>query len=178
MEMAGSLAQRLVPQKREPLDREAFERLYRETRDDLYAYVRYLTGDGATAEDVIAQAFERAFRKRARFDQSRGSARTWVFGIARNAALDELRRRKRTAVLGFDPEDAGHDPIGATDQRLRVLAALAQLEPRQREIVALKFFGGLANDEIARVVGVSTSNAGTQLHRAVTRLREVMGDDE
>lgn len=176
--MAGSLAQRLVPQRRVALDRTAFERLYRETRDDLYAYVRYLTGDTTTAEDVTAQAFERAFRKRSRYDSQRGSARTWVFGIARNAALDELRRRKRSAVLGFDPEDAGHDPIAYADQRLRVLSALAQLEPRRREIVALRFFGGLTNDEIGRVLGISTSNAGTQLHRAVTRLREVMGDDE
>jgi RNA polymerase sigma-70 factor (ECF subfamily) len=168
----------MVPARRDGLDRQSFERLYREARDDAYAYVRYLTGDDAVAEDVISQAFERAFRKRSRFDATRGTPRTWLFGIARNAALDELRRRKRTAALTCDVSAAAHDPTTGAVDRVTVLAALARLEPRHREIVALKFFGGLGNDEIARVLGISHSNAGTQLHRAVTRLREVMGDDE
>ncbi len=176
--MATSLAQKLGVRPREALDRQGFERLYREARDDLYAYVCYLTGDAAMAEDVISQAFERAFRKRSRFDAARGTPRTWLFGIARNAALDELRRSRRTAALDVELEQTGRDPISTADDRMRVLAALAQLEPRHREIVALKFFGGLGNDEIARVLGISHSNAGTQLHRAVTRLREVMSDGD
>ena len=53
-------------------------------------------------------------------------------------------------------------------------AALATLDPRERELVALKFHAGLANAEIAAVLGVSASNAGTQLHRAMTKLREAV----
>lgn len=186
--MATSLAQRLVPQslipqRRGVLDGEAFETLYRETRDDLYGYLRYLLSDTASAEDATAQAFERAFRKRARFDASRGGARGWLFAIARNAALDELRRRKQTASLAFEPEAADaagqpHDPIMGAMTRLQVMAALARLQPRERELVALKFFGGLANGEIASVLGISPSNAGTQLHRAIEKLRKEIGDDE
>ena len=80
---------------------ESFDALYRESARDLYAYVRTLLGDDASAEDVTALAFERAYRRRATFDARRGSERGWLFGIARNAALDELRRRKRSASVGF-----------------------------------------------------------------------------
>ena len=61
--------------------------------------MRTLLGDDASAEDVTALAFERAYRRRASFDDKRGSRRGWLFGIARNAALDELRRRRRSAPL-------------------------------------------------------------------------------
>ena len=77
----------------------SFDALFRESGRDLYAYVRTLLGDDASAEDVTALAYERAYRKRASFDAGRGSQRGWLFGIARNAALDELRRRKRSAPL-------------------------------------------------------------------------------
>ncbi len=75
------------------------EDLYRSSRDDVYAYVASVLGDRALAEDVTALAFERAFRRRRLFDARRGSERAWLFGIARNAALDELRRRRRSAAL-------------------------------------------------------------------------------
>ena len=152
----------------------AFADLYRETVHDVYAYVATLLGDRATAEDVVAQAFERAYRKRRSFDRRRGTERAWVFGIARNAALDELRRRKRTVALVAEPpaEAAGEDDADLAARRATVRAALGRLEPRDRELVALKFWGGLSNTEIAAVLGVSESNAGTRVHRAVTKLRE------
>src|SRR4051794_23076177 len=75
------------------------EALYRGARDDVFAYVATLLHDRGAAEDVTAQAFERAFRRRRTFDARKGSPRAWLFGIARNAALDELRRRRRTVAL-------------------------------------------------------------------------------
>jgi RNA polymerase sigma-70 factor, ECF subfamily len=154
---------------------DTFEELYRATADDLYAYVATLVRDRSAAEDVVAAAFERAYRRMQSFDARRGSRRQWLFGIARNAALDELRRRRRVAALAADPADP--EPAldeGAADpvRRATVRAALASLEPRDRELVALKFFAGLDNAEIAGVLGISPSNAGTRLHRAVHRLRE------
>ncbi|HMI80724.1 MAG TPA: sigma factor, partial [Solirubrobacterales bacterium] len=65
----------------------AFDRLYRSSRDDVYAYVASLLRDAPAAEEVTAAAFERAYRKRNRFDPRRGEPRAWLFGIARNAAL-------------------------------------------------------------------------------------------
>ncbi len=151
-----------------------FERLYRSSRDDVYAYAAGLLRDRSAAEEVTAAAFERAFRKHSRFDARRGSARAWLFGIARNAALDELRRRRRQAELGVDPLDASE--IAGSNERseLRLLLgdALGRLDGAERELIALKFFAGLSNQEIARVLGTSESNAGTRLHRTVTKLRE------
>jgi RNA polymerase sigma factor (sigma-70 family) len=153
-----------------------FEALYRSSRDDVYAYVASLVRDRSAAEDVTALAFERAYRRRRSWDERRGSERAWLFGIARNAALDELRRRRRAAALPADPQDAGTpDPaeeVEAAVSRAAVRTALAGLEPREREVVALKFYAGLSNAELARVLGTTTTNAGTILHRAVQRLRK------
>lgn len=160
----------------------AFDRLYRSSRDDVYAYVASLLRDAPAAEEVTAAAFERAYRKRHRFDPERGEPRAWLFGIARNAALDELRRRGRQAELTAEPEDlqqARTFDEGAehSERRLAVSAALERLEPSERELIALKYFAGLENREIARVLGIGESNAGTRLHRAMTKLREACDGD-
>ena len=153
----------------------AFEALYRESRDDLYAYVAGLLRDRSAAEDVTAAAVERAYRKRRRYDPRRGTRRAWLFGIARNAALDELRRRGRRASLAGDLLDPdGADPADEAEVALRrsaLRSALAGLSPRERELVALKFFTGLDNAEIATVLEISESNAGTRLHRTIEKLR-------
>ena len=156
-----------------------FEALYRAARDDVFAYVATLLRDHSAAEDVTAQAFERAFRKSKTYDAQRGSERAWLFGIARNAALDELRKRKRTAFLAAEPADVVREPDEAFEHALRraaVRTALAALDPRDRELIALKFHAGLDNAEIAGVLGLSVSNAGTRLHRALTKLREILDD--
>ncbi|MGH2926373.1 MAG: RNA polymerase sigma factor [Solirubrobacterales bacterium] len=159
-----------------PRDAEAgFEDLYRRTRDDLYAYVAGLLRDRAAAEDVTALAFERAYRRRRSFNPRRGTRRAWLFGIARNAALDELRRRRRRATLVVDPVDdaalAPEQGAEAAVRRATLRAAIASLEPRERDLVGLKFFAGLSNAEISAVIGVSETNAGTRLHRVVEKLR-------
>ena len=155
-----------------------FDRLYRESRDDVYAYAAGLLRDRAAAEEVTAAAFERAYRKQSRFDPVRGSARAWLFGIARNAALDELRRRKRQAHLTAEPGDLGDvdtsHPVERSELRVALSAALVGLDPRERELVALKFFAGLSNAEIGRVLEISESNVGTRLHRTVNKLREAI----
>ncbi|MFL5873615.1 MAG: RNA polymerase sigma factor [Solirubrobacterales bacterium] len=153
----------------------AFDRLYRSSRDDVYAYVASLLRDAPAAEEVTAAAFERAYRKRHRFDPERGEPRAWLFGIARNAALDELRRRGRQAELTAEPEDfeaRAEEGAEHSERRLAVSAALERLEAGERELIALKFFAGLENREIARVLDIGESNAGTRLHRAMTKLRE------
>ncbi len=155
-----------------------FDALYRETASDVFAYVMTLLRDQTAAEDVTATAFERAYRRQSGFDPKRGTQRAWVFGIARNAALDELRARKRTTALLSDPEDVDpqRDDDAAVDEavlrRATVAAALTQLDPRERELIALKFHAGLDNAEIAKVLNISVANAGTRVHRAVTRLRK------
>jgi RNA polymerase sigma-70 factor, ECF subfamily len=160
---------------------ETFEALYRRTFPRVYAYVASLLRDRAAAEDVTALAFERAYRKRLSFRAHRGTADAWMFGIARNAALDELRKRKRRATLEAEPEDVEADTpqeyAELTIRREAVRAALATLDARERDLVALKVSGGLSNGEIARVLRISESSAGSRLHRTMEKLREACDDN-
>jgi RNA polymerase sigma factor (sigma-70 family) len=153
-----------------------FDALYRSSRDDVYAYVATLLRDPGAAEDVTAAAFERAYRKRQTFVARRGSPRAWLFGIARNAALDELRRRKRTSTIDPELHELDAEPIDERAERsLRwaaVRQALVGLSPRERDLIGLKFHAGLTNAEIARVLDMSETNAGTLLHRTIKKLRE------
>ena len=159
---------------------EGFAELYERIFPRVYAYVASLVRDRSAAEDVTAQAFERAYRKRRSYRAARGSMDAWVFGIARNAALDELRKRKRRAKLESDPEDvrapAPEDQADMALRRETVRAALASLSGQERDLIALKFAGGLSNGEIARVLRMSESNVGTRLHRTITKLREACHD--
>ena len=179
--VSESVVEAAVPLAAEGEAAESFEALYRRTFPRVYGYVASLLFDRATAEDVTAQAFERAYRKRWTFRASRGSADAWIFGIARNAALDELRRRKRAVALQADAESpSSQEPEEYAELSLRretVRAALATLDARERDIVFLKFSGGLSHAEIAKVLRISESNAGTRLHRALEKLRKACHDD-
>lgn len=156
------------------------EALYKDCAKDVYAYAISLLRDRATAEDVTALAFERLYKARRRLDRSKGTPRALLFAIARNAALDELRRMRRQPAfhadlsLPQDPQSA--EDFEAVERRAEVHAALAALPLREREVVLLKFHGQLSNRELAKALGVSESNAGTRLHRALQRLRQHCGE--
>jgi RNA polymerase sigma-70 factor (ECF subfamily) len=158
------------------VDEAAFDALFRECSRDLHAYVISLLGDRSTAEDVTALAFERLYRFRSRLNRGRGTPRALLFTIARNAALDELRQRKRQPKLELAEEQFGDrssvEALEHVERRAIVHDALARLPLRERELVLLKFHGQLSNSEIAQALDISESNAGTRLHRALVRLRE------
>jgi RNA polymerase sigma-70 factor, ECF subfamily len=160
--------------------RAAFEALYRDCRDDVYAYAAGLLRDRSAAEEVTSQAFERAWRKRRQIDPNRGTPRAWLFGIARNAALDELRRRSKlahrtdahdTSSPAATLTEPASNPADAAIERATLQRALDSLSGRERELVALKFFAGLSNSEIAAVTRTSETNVGTRLHRVIEKLR-------
>ena len=155
-----------------------FESLYRTSRDDVYAYVAGMLRDRASAEEVTAVAFERALTRRSSYRPARGSPRGWLFGIARNAAYDELRRRGRTEPVA-DPEERsapqGDTTADVAVRRATLADALARLSRDERELVALRFEAGLSGAEVGAVLGISESNVGTRLSRAMAKLREAMG---
>jgi len=175
-----SAEERAAPPAHESLARPDFEELFRECAADVHGYAISLLGDRAGAEDVTALAFERLYRSRARLDRTRGTPRAWLFSIARNAALDELRRRRRQPFAAPEAEpvtDAdGAQQLEHVDSRASLRTALMALPLREREVVLLKFHGQLTNREMARALGISESNAGTRVHRALARLRETCTD--
>ena len=136
-----------------------FDALYRDARDDVFAYTATLLRDSAAAEDVTAQAFERAYKRRSRFDARRGSPRAWLFGIARNAALDELRRRKRveTAELPAPPASPARTRRPSWPPSAMPSGRAGHPAGKDRELIALKYHADLANGDIAEVLGVNAT---------------------
>ena len=141
--------------------------------DDVLGYLLYLTRDRETAEDLTSATFEKALRLWARFDATRGSARTWLLGIARTTALDwfraEARRRKReeAAALPERVEEAFAEGLSP-----ELEAALATLSAGEREVLALRIVLELDGDAAARVLGISPTAVSTRLSRALKRLEE------
>jgi RNA polymerase sigma-70 factor, ECF subfamily len=138
----------------------------------VYAYVAYRIGEGAEAEDITSEAFERALRYRKSFNPRRGDATAWVIGIARNCIADAaLRRETPTEDL---PELAA---LGHEDDSVRALdlrAALALLDDRDRELLALRYGSDLTARQIAELLELKTNAVEVALHRALGRLRSIL----
>ena len=128
------------------------------------------------ADDLLAEAWLQAFAARRTFDPSRGSARGWLFGVARNVLAQHLRRAGRQeAVPGVEITD----PWQAVDQRLDAAAlapalrrALAELPVEEREVLLLVSWEQLTPAEAAAAVGIPAGTARSRLHRARGRLRD------
>ncbi|MFJ4851082.1 MULTISPECIES: RNA polymerase sigma factor [unclassified Streptomyces] len=128
------------------------------------------------ADDLLAETWLQAFAARRTFDASRGSARGWLFGVARNVLAGHVRRTARTEAL---PGGQVTDPWQAVDQRLDAAAlapvlriALAELPEAEREVLLLVSWEQLTPAEAAAAVGIPTGTARSRLHRARARLRE------
>jgi RNA polymerase sigma factor (sigma-70 family) len=141
--------------------------------DDVFGYLVYLTRNRETAEDLAGATFEKALRNWARFDPRRGSARTWLLGIARTTALDWFRaeaRRRRREQAAAPPERV--DAVFAEGLSPQLEAALATLSAGEREVLALRIVLELDGDATARVLGISPTAVSTRLSRALKRLEE------
>jgi len=158
-------------------DRPSFDAVVAEQLDSVYRYLVYLTGDREAAEDLAAETFEKAFRSWRRFDPRRGAPRTWLCSIARSVAVDwfraESRRRKREEAYARDLDEA--QPLG--DGLPGPLeAALRELSPAEREVIALRILLELDGPSAARVLGISRTACSTRLSRALKRLEELSAD--
>ncbi|MGL6279011.1 MAG: RNA polymerase sigma factor [Gaiella sp.] len=147
--------------------------------DDVFGYLLYLTRDRETAEDLASATFEKALRLWSRFDARKGSARTWLLGIARSTALDWFRsesRRKRREEAAAEPELVAGDFVEGLSPELE--AAVATLSAGEREVLALRVVLELDGEATARVLGISPTAVSTRLSRALARLEERMRTDD
>src|SRR5262245_39206110 len=153
----------------------AIETLYAEHRRGVLAYLNRLMHDSATAEDLCQETFMRALQAWDRRDATR-SAAAWLYRIARNAAYDELRRRRRITFLPLNDNSGQHlDERPAPEARLSeqepVRRALAQLAPLYRQPLVLHSCDGYNVKEIGAVLGCSDSAIKARLHRARARFQ-------
>lgn len=168
-------------------DAAAFEALVELYEEKLFAFIAGMTGDSHLAEDVFQMTFIKVAKKAAAFD-GRSSFSTWLFRIARNAALDEIRKRRRDHRLS-DPEmgglDNASDPAAVSPlDRLtmaeageRVREALAKLPEAQRDAFLLKEEADLDFGEIGNILGCGRETAKSRFRLAVGKLRELLGTE-
>ena len=157
-----------------------FSSLYKELFKPVFAYILCRVGERPLAEDLAASAWRKAYEKWPLFDPNKGTFRQWIFTVARNEINMYYRLyyvRKFLSLTGFE-ENA---PLGQTawpeaeqDDTQALLSAMAVLTAREKDLVALKFYSGLNNREIAQQTGLSESNVGTVLHRSISKLRKEM----
>ena len=128
-----------------------------------------LLGDRAAAEDVAAEALARAY---ARWSKVGGLSYRdgWGLKVATNLSIDRLRRRPPDVwpVVASDFEDA-------VELRIALNAALLTLAPRQRQALALRYLGGLSDQEVAQALGISLGSVKTHIHRGLKGLRRRLG---
>jgi RNA polymerase sigma-70 factor (ECF subfamily) len=150
-------------------DSAAFEVLVRHYEAPVRRFLRHLLGDEALAEDVAQEAFVRAYRGLPTYAH-RSSFSSWLFQVARNAAIDEQRSRARrdrlvAAVTPLRPEDAAAQ-VSAPDTATEVGAALASLDRKHREaLLAVEVFG-LTYAEAAVVLGTAEGTVKSRVHHA------------
>jgi RNA polymerase sigma factor (sigma-70 family) len=157
-----------------------FERLYQAEAAGLFSFLAYRTGDRGLAEDLLADAFERALRGRAKYNRRRGSEKTWLYAIALNLLRDHARRAaaearalERTGAAGREAEA---DPaFSGVEHRDEVQRALATLAPEEREAIALRFGADLTVPEIAEVLGEPLTTVEGRVYRALRKLRGTLG---
>ena len=143
--------------------------------DDVYGYLAWFTGDRFAAEDLTGETFERALRLWHRFDERRGSVRTWLCQVARTVALDHFRserRRVRREQLVAVPEVFEERVAEGLSPELE--AALLRLSAGEREVIALRVVLDLDAGTAARVLGISPTNCTTRLNRALKKLEEAL----
>jgi RNA polymerase sigma factor (sigma-70 family) len=138
----------------------------------VYAYVAYRIGDGPEAEDVTSETFERALRYRSTYDASKGDPMAWLIGIARRCLADAVADRRQ--VFERVREAAPGDMEEQAIRRLELASALAALEERERELIALRYGADLTARQIAELLGDRTNTIEVALHRTLARLRRVL----
>lgn len=156
----------------------AFAALYDHYFSRVYNYVRYRLADAQAADDVTAQIFERMLANIGHYQPERAPFAAWLFAIARNAVSDHLRAARRRRWFSLDALRDRPDPKPQPEQvtvenesRVALLAAVACLNDRECDLIALKFAAGLTNRHIAELSGLSESNVGVSLFRAMRKLR-------
>jgi RNA polymerase sigma-70 factor (ECF subfamily) len=153
-----------------------WDQVYADELPRVFNFFRYRIGHTADVEDLTARTFEKAWRARHRYRRDLAGFSTWVLTIARNVAIDHLRARQRFEPLDLaaavpSPDHTPEEQAVRQSEAERLAAVLATLEPRQRELIAMKYGAGMTNRAIAHATGLSESNVGTILHRAVETLR-------
>lgn len=166
-------------------DNSEIAHIYNNYFPKVYNYVHYRVDDFHDADDLVSQIFEKLFTKLPYYQSEKAVFAAWLFSIARNAVIDYYRSQKRRQGFWLeiaddlaDPNPVPVDLVIYNEKQQRLKKALAALNQRERDIIAMKFWSGLSNKEIASFMDISESNTGIILFRAMRRLRIILASEE
>jgi RNA polymerase sigma factor (sigma-70 family) len=161
---------------------EAFTVFYEQYLPRIFRYISFKVTDKFLAEDLTSAVFEKALTKFKSYSSEKAAVSTWIFTIARNTVIDHFRARSREKTVQLDetidiPEDSKSiEQTVIEKEEWQVLRnCISRLSPNEREIISLKFSSEMTNRQIAGVLGISDSNVGVILYRAIRRLRDDFG---
>lgn len=176
MDYGGLTDEQLLRRVADHRDEEAFTELYRRYARPVYSLIARLLRDRTTGEDVMQEAFGAVWRAARSYREDRGSVVAWLFTIARNAAVDAARSRRPVAIgdppESIDPSPAPDTRVAADMDAFRVHAAVDSLPGREREVIALAYFEGLSQSEVADRLGIPLGTVKTRTRAGLGRLAE------
>jgi RNA polymerase sigma factor (sigma-70 family) len=172
-------------------DRQAFSRLYERTSGHLFAVVLRIQRDRAQAEDLLQEVYVAVWKAASSFDAARSQPLTWLTHIARNRAIDSLRRAQsqpRTESLSVDEDDGQPDPAEAlvsdepgpldllnqASEKRELTQCMERLTPTQRQSVALAFYDGLSHAEVAAHLREPLGTVKSWVRRALNTLKSCL----
>jgi RNA polymerase sigma-70 factor, ECF subfamily len=163
-------------------DQAAFERLYSATRAKLYGVLLRILGTPEAADDVMQETYLKVWKMAGKFDPTIASPITWMVAIARNRAIDIVRKRVDVSVED-SPEAMGvaaeaPPPLARremTEELRRLLACLGKLDPEKQRIVLLAYYSGWSRDQLAQKLDIPVNTIKTWLRRSLLEIRECMG---
>lgn len=169
------------------VNKEAFGTIYEYYYPRLYNYVRVRVGDASVADDLVSLIFEKVVRKLSYYDKKKGQFSTWLFTIANNMVIDYFRRESNRFEHPIDAcqlkavstdEEGPLERVLKQDMKQCLLEAVSCLDTRGQNLVALKFWGGLTNRQIAELLEMNEKTVGVVLFRAVKRLKQILMDNK
>lgn len=178
--MDPKLEQELVARAKE--DDHAFEELYNFYLPRIYGYIYKRVGNQADAEEVTSRTFLKMVSHLRDFDERKtgktGYFKSWLYCIATNTVIDYYRTRKPVEDLEDheshpDPTDSPVKQAEQEEHRLAVQETISRLPEKYQQILHLKFFADLSNQEIALSLGITENHAGVMLHRALKEFQKV-----
>jgi RNA polymerase sigma-70 factor (ECF subfamily) len=158
---------------------EAFEQLYDLHFDRIYRYMMIKLGDQMDAEDLTQQVFLKALGAISTYRYKGVPFSSWLFRIANNQVIDHFRKRNRENALPLDEGiiSSKDDPVSLTEHRLRIeqlARACEYLTEAQREVISLRFAGGLSVAETSETMGKSNGAVKVLQHEALVKLRRIL----
>ena len=163
-------------------DLEAFEMLIHRHEGAIISYLHRFMPNRDDTEDLAQEVFIKAYQSLSRFDPALGQFRSWLFRIAANTSLDELKRRKRVvarrkkvaAQLDGEAADSAWNPETELDQVTIIQSALQSIPAAERQVVLLSYYHDLSWREIASTLGIPLGTVKSRMHSALSRLRRLI----